>query len=178
MKRLPIYGLLAEFIGPDDLKAAARRAYAEGYRCMDAYSPLPIEGLAEALGFRHTSVALIVLVGGVAGCLGGFAMQYWISVVSYPINVGGRPLNSWPAFIPITFELTILIAAFAALLGMLSLNGLPMPYHPVFNVPRFALATRDRFFLAIEAVDPKFDRESTQRFLKSLGASNVSVVEQ
>jgi hypothetical protein len=178
MKRLPIYGLLAEFSGPDELKAAARRAYAEGYRRMDAYSPLPIEGLSEALGFHHTAVPLIVLAAGLAGCFAGFAMQYWISVVSYPINVGGRPLNSWPAFIPVTFELTILIASFASLFGMLVLSGLPMPYHPVFNVARFAQATRDRFFLAIEAVDPHFDRESTLRFLKTLGPITVSVVEQ
>src|SRR5215467_7330314 len=178
MRRLPIYGLMAEFGNPDELKAAARRAYAEGYRRMDAYSPLPIEGLSDALGFRHTAVPLIVLVAGLAGCFGGFAMQYWISVVSYPINVGGRPLNSWPAFIPVTFELTILIASFASLFGMLALSGLPMPYHPVFNVPRFAQATRDRFFLAIEATDPQFDRESTIRFLKSLGPTTISVVEQ
>src|SRR5262249_13208754 len=112
MKRLPIFGLLAEFTGPDELKEAAKRAYEHGYRRMDAYSPLPVEGLAEALGFHHTQVPLIVLVAGVVGCVGGFAMQYWISVVSYPINVGGRPFNSWPSFIPVTFELTILIAAF------------------------------------------------------------------
>jgi hypothetical protein len=178
MKRLPIYGLLAEFSGPDELKAAARRSYAEGYRRMDAYSPLPIDGLSEALGFHHTAVPLIVLAAGLAGCFGGFAMQYWISVVSYPINVGGRPLNSWPAFIPVTFELTILIASFASLFGMLALSGLPMPYHPVFNVPRFAQATRDRFFLAIEATDPHFERESTLRFLESLGPTTISVVEQ
>jgi len=145
---------------------------------MDAYSPLPIEGLSEALGFHHTAVPLIVLAAGLAGCFGGFAMQYWISVVSYPLNVGGRPLNSWPAFIPVTFELTILLASLASLLGMLALSGLPMPYHPVFNVPRFAQATRDRFFLAIEATDPHFDRESTVRFLESLGPTTISVVEQ
>jgi hypothetical protein len=178
MKRLAIYGLLAEFTGPDELTDAATRAYQQGYRCMDAYSPLPIEGLAEALGFRHTQVPFIVLIAGLVGCGGGFALQYWISAVSYPVNVGGRPYNSWPAFIPVTFELTILVAALAALLGMLALNGLPMPYHPVFNVARFAQATRDRFFLCIEAVDPQFDRESTWRFLESLGSSSVSAVEQ
>jgi len=178
MRRLPVYGLMAEFASPDDLLHAARTAYEAGYRRMDAYSPLPIHGLARALGFRHTRIPLIVLLGGLVGCVGGFYLQYWISAVSYPVNVGGRPFNSWPSFVPVTFELTILIAAFAALLGMLALNGLPMPYHPVFNVERFALATRDRFFLCIEAVDPKFDRERTKAFLESLRPSMVSVVEQ
>jgi hypothetical protein len=178
MRRLPLYGLMAEFTGPDELLQAANAAYEAGYRCMDAYSPLPIHGLARALGFRHTRVPLIVLIGGLAGCVGGFYLQYWISAVDYPINVGGRPFNSWPSFVPVTFELTILIAAFAALLGMLALNGLPMPYHPVFNVERFALATRDRFFLCIEAVDPKFDRDATRAFLESLRPSTVNAVEQ
>jgi hypothetical protein len=178
MKRLPIYGLMAEFTGPEQLVAAAHKAREAGYRCMDAYSPLPVEGLADALGFHRTSVPLIVLIGGIVGCVGGFSLQYWISAIDYPLNVGGRPYNSWPAFIPVTFELTILIAAFAALLGMLALNGLPMPYHPVFNVSRFVQATRDRFFLCIEAADPRFDRDRTADFLNSLGASMVTVVEQ
>jgi hypothetical protein len=169
---------MAEFTSPDELVHAATAAYEAGYRCMDAYSPLPIHGLARALGFRRTRVPLIVLLGGLAGCLGGFFLQYWISAVDYPINVGGRPYNSWPSFVPVTFELTILVAAFAALLGMLALNGLPMPYHPVFNVERFALASRDRFFLCIEAVDPQFDREATNTFLQSLRPATVSPVEQ
>lgn len=177
MRRRGVYGLMAEFSNEESLLRAARRAYEAGYRRMDAYSPLPIDGLAAALGFRHTRVPLIVLIGGILGCLGGFALQYWISAVDYPINVGGRPYNSWPSFIPVTFELTILVAAFAALLGMLALNGLPMPYHPVFNVPRFAQATRDRFFLCIEAADPKFDGEVTLHFLEGLSASAVVVVE-
>jgi hypothetical protein len=177
MKKLPLHGLMAEFGTPDALVAAARRAYLEGYRAMDAYSPLPVEGLAEAIGFHHTRLPTIVLAGGLAGCIGGFFLQYYLSVVAYPINVGGRPLNSWPAFIPITFELTILVAALSAVLGMLALNGLPMPYHPVFNVPRFALATRDRFFLCIEARDPKFDPLATRRFLESLTDRPVSEVE-
>lgn len=178
MRRLPIYGLLAEFHTPDELLQATRSAYEAGYRCMDAYSPLPVEGLADALGFHHTRVPLIVLIAGLIGCAGGFYLQYWISAVSYPINVGGRPYNSWPSFIPVTFELTILVAAFAALLGMLALNGLPMPYHPVFNVARFAQATRDRFFLSIEAVDPLFHPERTKQFLESLGPAVVCTVEQ
>jgi hypothetical protein len=177
MRRRAMYGLMAEFSSEDSLLRAARHAYEAGYRRMDAYSPLPIDGLAEALGFRHTRVPLIVLIGGILGCVGGFALQYWISVIDYPVNVGGRPYNSWPSFIPVTFELTILVAAFAALLGMLALNGLPMPYHPVFNVPRFAQATRDRFFLCIEAADPKFNRETTRQFLEALNSSAVVAVE-
>ncbi|MGH7831975.1 MAG: DUF3341 domain-containing protein, partial [Candidatus Binatia bacterium] len=143
----------------------------------DAYTPLPVEGLAEALGFTKTRVPLIALLGGIAGCIGGFFLQYWISVVGYPLNVGGRPLNSWPAFVPVTFELTVLLAAVAAVLGMLGLNGLPMPYHPVFNVPRFELASRNRFFLCIEARDPKFDREGTERFLEQTKPHGVYEVE-
>ncbi|PWT80908.1 MAG: DUF3341 domain-containing protein [Blastocatellia bacterium] len=168
---------MAEFASENSLLEAARHAYEAGYRRMDAYSPLPIDGLAEALGFRRTRVPLIVLIGGILGAAGGFALQYWISVIDYPVNVGGRPYNSWPSFVPVTFELTILVAAFAALLGMLALNGLPMPYHPVFNVPQFAQATRDRFFLCIEATDPKFDRETTWHFLQGLNSSAVVVVE-
>src|SRR5574341_462309 len=171
------YGLMAEFDNPEALLGAARRAYAEGYRNMDAYSPFPVEGLAEAIGFYHTRVPFFVLLGGILGCLGGFYLQYWVSVIDYPINVGGRPLNSWPSFIPVTFELTVLVAALSAVLGLLALNGLPMPYHPVFNVPRFALATRDRFFLCIEATDPQFDREETRRFMERLVPREVSEVE-
>jgi hypothetical protein len=168
-----LHGLLAEFMRPDDLLAATRRAYTAGYRRMDAYTPFPVEELAEALGSRRTWVPAIVLAGGIAGGAGGFAMQYYATVIDYPLNVGGRPLNSWPAYIPITFELTILAAAVAALLGMLALNRLPQPYHPVFNVPEFARASQDRFFLCIEATDPLFDRAGTAHFLDSLGAREV-----
>ena len=144
---------------------------------MDAYSPFPIEGLSEAIGFRKTRLPQIVLAGGIIGCIGGFALQYFTSVIDYPINIGGRPLFSWPAFVPITFECTILLAAFATVLGLLGLNGLPEPYHPVFNVSRFALATRDRFFLVIESKDPKFDRDKTWRFLDTMQPRGVAEVE-
>jgi ActD protein len=176
-RRPPIYGLLAEFSEPNELIAAARQARAAGYTRMDAYTPFPIEAVAEALGIHHNRLPLIVLLGGIVGCVSGLGLEYWTSVIDYPINVGGRPLFSLPSFIPITFETTVLVAALSAVLGMLALNGLPMPYHPVFNVPRFALATRDRFFLCIEAADPRFDREDTRRFLERLVPREVSEVE-
>jgi hypothetical protein len=174
--RPPVYGLMAEFDNPEDLLAAAQRAYDEGYRRMDAYSPFPVEGLADAIGFHRSGLPLVVLIGGVLGGLGGYLMQYYLSVIDYPLNVGGRPLHSAPAFIPVTFELTILVAALAAVLGLLALNGLPMPYHPVFNVPRFEMASRNLFFLCIEAADPRFDRQDTRRFLESLQPLGVSEV--
>jgi hypothetical protein len=173
-----IYGLMAEFSDPDNLIAAGRRAYDAGYRKMDAYSPFPLEELAEAIGFHRNRLPLVVLIGGLIGCVGGFLMQYYASTISYPLNVAGRPFNSWPAFIPVTFEMTILVAAFFAVLGMLGLNGLPTPYHPVFNVERFSHASQDRFFLCIEATDAKFDPEETRRFLESLEPYEVSVVEK
>ena len=175
--RPPIYGLMAEFENTQDLINAARRARAEGYRKMDAYTPFPVEGLAEALELGNTRVPLIVLIGGLIGAAVGYFMQYYLMAVDYPVNIGGRPYHSWPAFIPVTFEMTVLVAGLFAVLGMLALNGLPMPYHPVFNVPRFALATRDRFFLCIEATDPLFDREQTRRFLERLLPRVVTEVE-
>jgi hypothetical protein len=173
-----IYGIMAEFVSPTDLVAAAHRAYEEGYRRMDAFTPFPIEGLAETIGFKKNRMSLIVLIGGLLGCIGGFSLCYWVSAIAYPVNVGGRPFYSWPAFIPVTFETTILCAAGFAVLGMLAINGLPTPYHPVFNVPRFALASKDRFFLLIEARDPKFDIEGTRRFLERSQPREVSIVER
>ena len=170
------YGLMAEFTDPNALVAAAYRAHHEGYRKMDAYSPFPIEELHEALGAHHSRLPLIVLIGGVLGCIGGYMMQYWMNAVDYPLNVAGKPFNAWPMFMPVTFECTVLGAALAAVLGMLGLNGLPMPYHPVFNVPQFALASRNRFFLCIEAKDPRFDMTGTRAFLESLGAQEVTTV--
>jgi Protein of unknown function (DUF3341) len=177
MKRQPIYGLLAEFESPEALLEAANKTRAAGYKRVDAFTPMPVEGLAEAVGFHHTVLPLVVLIGGVVGGIAGFAMQYYASVSSYPLIVAGRPLNSWPSFIPITFELTILGAAVACVFGMLAMNGLPTPYHPIFNVPRFALATRDRFFLLIKARDRQFDLAKTKQFMTELQAREVSEVE-
>ncbi len=172
-----IYGLMAEFRTAEQLLDAAHRTHDAGYKSIDAFSPFPVEGLAEAVGFRHTKLPLIVLLAGIVGGIAGFALQYYGDAVSYPINIGGRPLNSWPAFVPITFEVTVLFAAAAAVLGMLALNGLPTPYHPVFNAPRFELASRDRFFLCIKARDPMFDLELTKRFMTTLDPREVSEIE-
>ena len=171
-----LYGLMAEYDDPAALVAATRRAYDEGYRKMDAYSPFPIEELTEALHLHNTYVPLIVLIGGLVGACAGYGLQYWTAAIDYPLNIGGRPFHSWPSFIPVAFETTVLFAALAGVVGMLALNGLPQPYHPVFNVPRFALATRDRFFLCIESKDPKFDRQATRHFLESTAPREVSDV--
>jgi hypothetical protein len=176
MKSSVIYGLMAEFEDPTSLVTATERAHREGYRRMDAYSPFPIEELHHALGSKPTRLPLIVLIGGLIGCIGGYTLEYWSSVIAYPLNIGGKPLHSWPAFIPVTFECTILAAALSCVLGMLALNGLPMPYHPVFSVPRFALASRNRFFLCIEAADPQFDSEKTRAFLQTLEPQEVTAV--
>jgi len=164
------YGLLAEFEEGEALLEAARQAHAAGYRQMNGYTPFPVHGLSQALGQKPTRLPLLVLVGGIVGGSAGYFMLYYASVISYPINVGGRPLHSWPAFIPITFEMAVMGAALAAFLGMLALNGLPHPYHPLFNVPVFSLASQNRFFLCIQAGDPLFDLVQTRQFLEGLHA--------
>ena len=176
MSEQGIYGVMAEFDSPSALVSATRAARAKGYRKLDAYSPFPIEELTEALHLHKNKLPLIVLAGGVIGGLTGFFLQYWIAVIYFPINIAGRPLNSWPSFIIITFELTILFASLSAVLGMMALCGLPMPYHPVFNVPRFSAASRNRFFLCIEAADPLFDPARTSQFLGTLEPTEVSEV--
>ena len=173
----PLYGLMAEYENPTDLVEAARQTYDAGYRRINGYSPFPIPELWEAIGFHKTRLPIIVLIGGIFGGLAGYFMMYYMEVMDYPLNVGGRPFHSWPAFMPITFETTVLCAALAAVFGMLALNKLPQPYHPVFNAERFALATRDRFFLVIEARDPKFDHDKTLAFMWSLNPKEVVDVE-
>ncbi len=174
--RTPVFGLMAEFETPEAILAATRRAHEAGYRDMDAYTPYPVEGLATELGMPTTSVPFVVLVAGLVGAAAGFFMQYWSLAVDYPFNVGGRPHNSWPVFIPITFEVMVLVASFAALLGMLFLNGLPRPHHPVFNLPDFVLASNNRFFLSVQARDPRFDLEETRALLERLRPRNISIV--
>ena len=176
-ERPPYYGLMAEFSDPNELIVAVRHTREAGYRNFDAYTPYPIEALTEALDIHDHRLPAVVLGGGIVGGLAGYALCYWTSVIEYPLNIGGKPFHSAPAFIVPTFETTILFAAFAAVLGMLALNGLPMQYHPVFNTPRFALASRDRFFLCIEAKDPKFDHDKVWAFLETLGSKAVMDVE-
>ncbi|UCE04127.1 MAG: DUF3341 domain-containing protein [Candidatus Latescibacterota bacterium] len=168
---------MAEFDRAEQLIEAVKQVRSHGFKKLDAYTPYPIEELQHALGHEKSLLPRLVLLGGIVGGVGGFLLQYWSSAIAYPLNIGGRPLNSWPAFIPVTFECTILVAAVTAVLGMLALNGLPMPHHPVFNVRRFALASRNRYFLCIEARDPKFDAAKTAAFLWSLNPTHVAEVE-
>ena len=172
-----IYGLMAEFDGPNELVEAAKRTYAAGYRKIDTFSPYPVEQAWEAIGHHDRRLSAIVLGGGLTGLLTGWGLEEWVSQIAYPVNIAGKPLNSWPQFIPVMFELTILFAALSAVIGMVVLNGLPQPYHPAFNVERFERATRDKFFLLIESEDPQFDRAATADFLKGLHATEVSEVE-
>jgi len=167
---------MAEYETPTALVAAAEKARLAGFRKMDAYSPIPIHELDDALGLKRTRLPLLVLIGGICGGLGGFALQSWASALAYPMNVGGRPLISWPQFVPVTFETTVLGAALTAFFGMWALNKLPQPYHPVFNVAAFTRASTDRFFLVIETGDPRFDRTSTWNFLESTHPIGVSEV--
>lgn len=169
----PIYGLLAEFETSEQLIAAARQVHDEGFECVDAFTPFPIEELSDAIGFRKTKVPLIVLIGGVVGGALGYLLQWWINVRAYPINIGGKPHHSWPAFIPATFETTILLAALSAVLGMLALNGLPRPHHPLFEIEEFARASQDSYFLCVEASDTQFDESRVRTLLQSLQAKEV-----
>lgn len=173
-----VHGVIAEFESATQLVAAANRTREAGYVHVDAYSPVPIEELHHAIGFKSTRLPLMVLIGGLLGGAGGFSLEYWVSAIAYPLNVGGKPLVSWQMFIPVTFECTILAAALTAVFGMFMLNKLPQPYHPVFNVPRFALASRNRFFLCIEATDKQFDLDRTRAFMDTLGAHEVNTVAQ
>ncbi len=175
--RSHIHGVLGEFENEHQLLHAVEKTREAGYRRVEAYAPFPVEGLAEALGLKRNKVPIITLIGGLCGGLGGFFFQYWVNVISYPLNIAGRPLNSWPAFIPVTFELTILGASLSAVFGMLALNGLPQPFHPLFNNDRFCRhATTDRFYLCIEARDKKFHLAEVAHFLQGLDAHHVSEV--
>jgi hypothetical protein len=174
----PVYGLVAEFSDTESILSAANHAREAGYTKMDAYSPFPVHGLAEAIGFNDIHVPWIIFISGVLGAILGFGMEVYCLAVDYPLNVGGRPLVSWPSFIPVAYETTILSASFGAFLGMLAMNGLPRPHHPIFNTPRFEMASVDKFFLCIEANDPMFDIERTEQFLETLGPDAVSIVEK
>ena len=176
MKDPRVFGLMAEFDDVNSAIVAAQKSYAAGYRKMDAYSPFPVEELSEAVGFHHNGVALVCLIGGLLGCTAAYTFQWWVNTISYPVNIGGRPLHSWPSFIIVSFEMTILFSGLSAVFGMLSLNGLPMPYHPVFNVPRFELASKDRFFIVIFSSDKNYDAVRTRQFLEGLNPISVAEV--
>jgi Alternative complex III, ActD subunit len=172
----PIYGVVAEFSSLDKLIEAVTAVREAGYTRFEAYTPVPSEELNDAIGYRGSSLPLLIFLGGLFGAIAGYGLQYYCAVIEYPLNVGGRPFHSWPAFIPVTFECTILGAALTAIFGMLALNGLPAPYHPLFHVPRFSRASRDLFFLCLQSRDPKFDRATAADFLANLGSSDVQEV--
>jgi hypothetical protein len=172
----PLYGLMAEFETAGELVAAARKTREAGFKKFDAYSPFPIHEIDEAMDLHDNRVSLFTLIGGIIGCCGGFGLASWVEAVALPLNIGGRPLISAPMFIPITFEMTILLGGLTAAISMLVMNGLPSPYHPVFNVERFSDASRNKFFLCIESDDPKFDRLETAGFLESLGPEEIAEV--
>jgi hypothetical protein len=171
------YGMVAEFVNEEEILHAAQAAFDRGFRRMEAYTPLPVHGLAEIIGFKDNRLQWLIFLGGLGGAVGGYLLEYWVSAIDYPLNVGGRPLQSWPQFIPVAFECTILLASLTAVFGMFALNGLPLPNHPIFNAKRFELASQDRYFLCIEAADPLFDTASTAEFLRGLGPQDVSIVE-
>jgi hypothetical protein len=171
-----LHGVMAEFRTPKDLLAAIEAAKGSGYTKMDAYTPYPIEKVIDALGFHHTKVPLICLIGAMVGMVGVFGLATWVSVIEYPLNIGGRPHFSWPAFVPVTFEGAVLIGGLSTAIGMFLLNGFPAPYHPVFNVPRFVEASKFRYFLCIESTDPKFDVEKVRELLKGTATVEVNDV--
>ena len=173
-----LYGILAEFDTPTDLVDAARKVRDAGYTKTDAFSPFPLHEIDEALGIKRSILPYLMFAGGITGLLSGLGLEYYVHVLAWPIIVGGRPAFSLPSFVPPAFEMTILFTAFTGVLGMLFLNGLPSPYHPVFNVPRFALATREKFFLIIESTDPMYDYPETRSFMESLGAQEVFDVDE
>jgi hypothetical protein len=173
----PLHGVMAEFTTPDEYIQALRKVRAAGYTKFDGYSPIPVHEASDAMGLPKNPVALMVLIGGILGFFGGLGLATWVSMAGYATNVGGRPLFSWPAFIPPVFETTVLLASLTAVFGTMALNGLPLPYHPVWNVPAFARASSDRFFVCIEATDPKFDLQTVKSFLAGLGSHGVSEVE-
>jgi len=168
-----IYGLTAEFGSAPELLAAAKAAADAGYRHMDAYTPFPVEGLAEAMKKPRSWIPLAFLLGGLTGGCGGYFLEYYAAVISYPINIGGRPLHSWPAFIPVTFELTILLSALTGFVALLVSMRLPRPHHPIFNTPGFEAVTEDKFFLCLEATDPRFRVQESSEFLHSLNPLKV-----
>lgn len=172
-----VYGMIAEFESPDLLLEAAEKARSAGYKKMEGYSPFPVHGLAEVIGCNDNRIPWIIFAGGIAGAVAGMALQYYVAVIDYPLNVGGRPKFSWPHFVPVTFEATVLLAAFGAVFGMFALNGLPRPHHPVFNAPAFLRASQDRFFLAIEFEDPLYDSLETKKFLDALEPISVAEVD-
>ena len=173
-----VWGITAEFDETDPIINAARQARQAGYTRMDSYTPMPVEGLSEASGYRNKQMPALMFMGGLLGCTAGYWMQWYANTQSYALNIGGRPYHTWPNFIVITFEATVLLTAFAGVFGMLALNGLPTLYHPMFGVDGFDRASQDRFFFTIEARDPSFDFDKTLAFMQSLGALRVQVVEK
>ena len=177
LENLP-YGMLAEFDHPDDCIAAIKKTRAAGYKDIDAYSPYAVGGIIDALGFKKSEIGPIMFIGGMVGAISGFCMQVWTQAIDYPLNIGGKPLISWPMFIPVTFEMMILTASLSGVFGLIALCGLPMFNHPLFNSERFGRASRDRFFLCIEASDAKYDTQATQAFLATLAPLSVEEVPQ
>lgn len=172
-----LYGLIAEFDSPEELMAACRVVRDAGYKKIDAFAPFPVAGLSEAIGFKDKLIPTLMLIGGIVGICWGIGIQFFGLGLSLPINIGGRPLWSWPNFIPITFETMVLTAAFTGGIGMFALNGLPRPHHPVFDAPNFDRASTDKFFLLIEAEDPKFDLDETKQLMLGLGTERVNEIQ-